>query len=67
MLKLIFFQKPANQTHAGDYIAGLVVAAVGRALSGVGKIAKSSFAIKPKNPPLAVRRSEWREREMVIS
>ena len=44
---------PTNQSHAGDYIAGLVVAAVGRALSGV--------------PPLAVRRSEWREREMVIS
>ena len=44
---------PANQSYAGDYIAGLVVAAVGRALSGV--------------PPLAVRRSEWREREMVIS
>ena len=44
---------PTNQTHAGDYIAGLVVAAVGRALGGV--------------PPLAVRRREWREREMVIS
>ena len=44
---------PANQTHAGDYIAGLVVAAVGRALGGV--------------PPLAVRRREWRDREMAIS
>ena len=37
---------PTSQPNAGDYIAGLVVATVGRALGGV--------------PPLAARRREWR-------